>query len=124
MNDIVAMIALGIPTLMLLTHAARLALVAATPTPGHADDGNRLPFIDVPEVGIGFAVSLVSVAVGRHIAGHEFLRGIHVANLSTFCLAIAWGFWAHGTRRRWSSRLILLGSASAGCLLGVYATSW
>lgn len=105
MRTLIAILVLGIPTLMLAAHAVR---VAAQPRLG-ARGGSSVPFIDLNSVGLCFAACLVGAAAGRVLSGHDALKGVSIASLFTFCAVIAWGVWAQGTRSHASPAPILLG---------------
>jgi hypothetical protein len=120
MSALIATLCLGIPTLLLAVHAIRVAIEGRAGYSG----GSDVPLIDLRAVGLGFAVCVVSVAVGRQLASHPAIAGPSLASLFTFCVAIAWGLWAQGARSHQSSTVILLGSAVAAGLLGLTAPSW
>lgn len=122
LSTFLALLALSLPTGMLMMHLVRAAL-ASTSTPGVPAEHEASPLINLSRVGIGFALTVLAVTIGRELAGRG-LADVGLASLATFCVVIAWGFWAQGMRSRWSPALVLFSSAAAGLFLGMGAPSW
>ena len=115
MSTLIAALALGIPTVLLALHLLRAAVVRVRGS--HPE----VPLVDLDRVGLGFAVSVLALALGEVITRRDGMGNAGLASTVTFCAAIAWGFWAQGARSRWSPAVILLVSAVAACLVGAVA---